>query len=175
MNVFFEGKYYNNQYPKYFGLIKSKDYDKESFIKKQEIGENDNYICQLIRNNLIEEFIAHVNQANISIMDYVIEHSIFETNSFLLDNGPTLIEYAAFCGSIVISRYLYMNGAELTLSLLEYAIHSYNVEMIHLEELKVTPIYNKYNKLFEEAMKCHHNSIAQYIQNKKIENFDEKS
>ena len=176
INKMKKGKYYNNQYPKYFGLIKSKGYDEESFIEKQKIGENDNYVCQLIRNNSIEKFVAYVNQENISIKDYIIKPSIFETNSFLLDNDPTLIEYAAFYGSIVIFRYLYMNGAELTPSLWEYAIHSNNAEMIHLlEELKVTPKDIKYNRIFEEAMKCHHNSIAQYIQNNKMENIDEKS
>lgn len=169
------GKLYNYAYPIYFGLKNCKEDEKEIFNKKREIGENDNYICQLIRNDTISEFVAHLNQANIQIKSYTVPPSIYETNSFLLENKPTLIEYAAFFGSIQAFKYLMMNGAEMSPSLWEYAIHSNNAEMIHiLEEQKVTPNDSTYNQCLEEAMKCHHNQVANYIQANLCDNIDKK-
>ena len=47
---------------------------------------------------------------------------------------PTLIEYAAFNGSIQIFQYLKMNKVELNEELWSYAIHSGNAQIIHLLE-----------------------------------------
>ena len=33
------------------------------FIEKRRIGENDSYICQLIRQDSIKEFVFYVNSA----------------------------------------------------------------------------------------------------------------
>ncbi|KAK8864085.1 hypothetical protein M9Y10_011781 [Tritrichomonas musculus] len=77
-------------------LIKKDPNLMNSFELKRDKGENDSYISKLIRQDLIAEFVAHVNQANISLSETIITPSIFETNSFLLDKEPTLIEYAAF-------------------------------------------------------------------------------
>ena len=75
------------------------------YEKKREEGENDSYICSLIRQDSVEEFIAHVNRFNISPKSE-ISPSIFETNPFLIDNKNTsLIEYSAFFGSIQIFQY----------------------------------------------------------------------
>ena len=108
-----------------------------------------------------------------------IPFSIFETNTFLLDKNPTLIEYSAFYGSIQIFQYLKLNGIELTSSLWFYAIHGRNPEIIHiLEENGIDPENNDFEKILDESIKCHHNEIAKYIQNKYFlinENETEKS
>lgn len=75
--------------------------------KKKNQGVNDNYICELIRNDSIQEFIQYINKNDISVKEYKIKPSIYETNSFLLKNTPNLIEYAAFYGSIKIFIYLH--------------------------------------------------------------------
>ena len=84
-------------------------------------------------------------------LDSKIEQSIYETNSFLLKNSIenpekqmykylnhkrlkikneiSLIEYAAFYGSIQIFQYLRMNNASLNKSLWLYAIHGQNAEI----------------------------------------------
>ena len=92
----------------------------EKFEEKRKNGENDNYICELIRNDSIVEFIVHINKLNIPLNSN-IKPSIFETNPFLMKNQPTLIEYAAFFGSIQILNYLNTNNIELTSSLWPYA------------------------------------------------------
>ena len=56
-----------------------------------------------------------------------------------------------------------MNNVKLTSSLWLYAIHSNNPDLIHLlEENKVEPIDITYKECIIEAIKCHHNEIANY-------------
>ena len=104
-----------------------------SFEEKCQIGENDSYICSLIRSDSVEEFISYVNRTNLSLLTK-IKPSFYETNSFLIDKEPTLIEYASFFGSIQIIQYLKYNKVPLTSSLRLYAIHSNNPELIHFLE-----------------------------------------
>ena len=140
--------------------------EKSNFDINRQKGENETYICELIRNDSIQEFVSYVNRANIKLTT-TIEQSIFETNSILLSKEPTLIEYAAFYGSIQIFQFLRLNGVRLDPLLLRYAIHSKNAELIHvIEENLEKPFYsNFYKTILEEAIKCHHNDIAEYIIN----------
>ena len=129
-------------------------------------GENHSFICSLIRKDSINEFIIFVNKFNYPLSSQ-IDQSIFETNSFLIKNKETtLIEYAAFFGSVQIFHYLIMNNVELKPSIWLYAIHSNNAEMIHLlEKYQISPPKRSYEKCLYEAIKCHHNNIAEYIEN----------
>ena len=175
-SVMTEYKYEEMKYPKYFfpeiknfineSLIESNNKEtNDQFEEKRKNGENDNYICQLIRNDMIDEFITYVNQTNLPLSSK-IKPSIFETNSFLIKKRPSLIEYSAFFGSIQIFRYLYLNKIQLTPSLWIYAIHSQNPELIHLlEENDVQPDDISYEKCFQESIKCHHIELTNYIQN----------
>lgn len=136
------------------------------FEKKRQEGENESFICSLIRNDSVEEFISYVNKTNLSLKIF-IKRSIFETNSFLLEKEEiSLIEYAAFFGAIQIFQYLRINGVELESSLWFYVIHSENADLIHLlEESHVMPPDDSYEKCLLEAIKCHHDDIARYIEN----------
>ncbi|KAK8880721.1 hypothetical protein M9Y10_003408 [Tritrichomonas musculus] len=107
----------------------------ENFEENRKIGQNESHICKLIRKDMIEDFLIVVNQTNLSIKSNV-PNSLFETNSFLVGKEIALIEYAAFFGSIQVFNYLYKNGIELKPSLLVYAIHGNNPELIHLLEEK---------------------------------------
>ena len=128
-------------------------------------GENDHYICQIIRKDLIDDFISYINQNNIPLSSQ-IESSIFETNLFLINKTPSLIEYSSFFGSIRIFKYLIVNGINLTSELLVFAIHGRNPEIIHhLEDNNIQVTDKIYNECLNEAIKCHHNEIADYILN----------
>ena len=135
-----------------------------NFDEKRQIGENDSYICDLIRKDSIEEFVSFVNRANYRLSSQ-IKTSIFETNLFLLKHKETtLIEYAAFFGSIQIIQYLKLNNVELKPSLWLYAIHSKNAEIIHfLEENHVEPSDSLFKECIKESIKCHHTEITEYI------------
>ena len=68
------------------------DYDRNIFLnfdEKCQLGENDSYICQLIQNDSVEEFISFINQKKISLSS-TIESYIFETYSFLIGKVPNL-------------------------------------------------------------------------------------
>ncbi|KAK8841994.1 hypothetical protein M9Y10_026207 [Tritrichomonas musculus] len=134
------------------------------FESNLKSGQNDSHICYLIRNGLVKEFITYVNQTNIPLSS-IIKPSIFETNRFLQERETTLIEYAAFFGSIEIFQYLINQKVELTPSLWLYAIHSNNAELIHLlEEYHIKPENGSFHECLNESIKCHHNEIAEYIQ-----------
>ncbi|KAK8850183.1 hypothetical protein M9Y10_018306 [Tritrichomonas musculus] len=146
------------------------DVDIQKFAEKCQIGENDSYICSLIRKDSIEEFVVYVSRTNLSLCTK-IEPSIYETNLFLIDRDPTLIEYAAFFGSIQIIQYLKYNEVQLTGSLWLYAVHSNNPELIHfLEENEVNLSDSLPIHVLLESIKCHHNANTNYIK----DNFDDK-
>ena len=156
------------------------------FYELRRKGENENLLCELIRKDSVKDFYEFVISNNISF-NGIIDPSIYETNSFLVKNQiqpyiikfgsgktnkcVTLIEYAAFFGSVQIFSLLKNNEAYLTPSLWSYAIHSGNPELIH----RLGDIHETYQKLFYESIKCHHNDIAQYFFNKYLQNKDEYS
>ena len=147
----------------------------QSFQLKQKDGVNDDYVCTLIREDSIEEFVSYFNMSNLPL-SATVKQSIFETNPLLCEKSATLIEYSAFYGSIQIFNFMKMNGVELSPSLWIYAIHSRNPEMIHLlEELHVKPEDKTYQSCLKEAIKCHHNEIANYIQDNLLTNYNEKN
>ena len=185
VNRILTNKYFKNDYQHYFfpeirPFIKEKwfpnygvgedDELPENFYENRKKGENNSYICNLIQNDSVEEFIIYVNKNNI-FLESSIKSSIYETNSFLIQKKePTLIEYAAFYGSIQIFQYLNLSNAELTPMLWLYAIHGKNGEIIHLlEENKVEPDDKTFQECFTEAVKCHHNDIAQYIKDNLVQ------
>ncbi|KAK8883525.1 hypothetical protein M9Y10_042617 [Tritrichomonas musculus] len=138
-------------------------FNDDKYIEKRENEQNDQHLAILIRNDWVEQFIIYINLNNVPL-NSKIGKSHFETNSFLTDKNPTLIEYAAFFGSIQIFKFLQMEKVELTGSLWIYAIHSDNAELIHiLEENKIEPEDNTYKTCIIESIKCHHNEFARYL------------
>ena len=148
----------------------------------RKIGENESYISKLIREDLVEDFIAHVNKFNIK-RNSTIPQSIYETNTFLVkkQNEVTLIEYAAFFGSIQIFTFLKYEGVKLTPSLWYCAIHGKNSELIHLLEenhVGLTTDGEKekiYKGCFKESIKCHHIEFADYFLSNFLQNEYESS
>ncbi|KAK8836735.1 hypothetical protein M9Y10_037252 [Tritrichomonas musculus] len=160
----------------------------ENFYEKRREGENDNQIIKLIRNDMIEEFDTYVNQNSGISLDSKIQPSIYETNPFILKKlkqlkekekkevGLSLIEYAAFYGSFKIFNYLRVEGVELTPSLWLLAIHGKNSRMIHfLGENHVELEDKSYKQIFYEAIKCHHNDIANHFLNNYLKDKEENS
>ena len=141
-----------------------KEINIDEFNKKREIGENDDYLCNLIRNDQIVDFIICFEQNNISPTT-IIKSSIYETNLFLINKEVSLIEYSAFCGSIQIFKYLHIQKVQLTTSIWPYAIHGRNAEIIQfLEEQKIKTLCDSRQYLVIESIKCHHNEITEYLQ-----------
>ncbi|KAK8849910.1 hypothetical protein M9Y10_018499 [Tritrichomonas musculus] len=170
-----------NGYEEYFLLEINNYYQNNDkiitcdFNEKRKAGENDNKLCEIIRKDLIEDFITLVNQNQYPI-DSNIEKSIYETNSFLLlKKEIKLIEYAAFYGSCKIFKYLFRCGETLSPSIWLYAVHSNNLKMINLlEEYLINPNQEKIDdeeifpilKIIIESIACHNNDITNYFLNK---------
>lgn len=137
----------------------------QDFEQKRHEGENEEYICQIIRNDAVEEFIAYMNRSNIPL-SINVKPSIFETNEYLLNANTNLIEYSVFFGSIQIFQFLKLSNVKLTPALWMYAIHGRNPEIIHiLEESNILPPDDSFLDCFIESIKCHHNELANYFQN----------
>ena len=184
---FFTNKYRNAEYPKYFSpeikpfmdffLFTKNHWDNQimtelpqNFNELRKIGENESFICELIRNDSIDEFISYVNKNNISLKS-IISPSIFETNQFLLKKkiDMTLIKYAVFFGSFQIIKYMQLSGVVLNPELCIYSIHGKNAEIIHLLEENISVVSDRndnknfYGKYIDESIKSYHNDIANYI------------
>lgn len=179
------GKYLKYKYPQYFASLSTQDYDKtfrkdrystsnyviekmmerfqNNFSTKKK-GENDDYLCKIIRYDNVKAFNDYTMKNNISLQSYIKE-SPYETNVFLLKkNEIKLVEYAAFFGSLNLIRYMNYRGVKLTSRMWEFAIHSRNTELIkYLEDKHVPPPRNNYESILKESIKCHHNDIANYI------------
>ena len=85
-----------------------------------------------------------------------------------------MIEYAAFFGSSQIFNCLYKNGVELKPSLWNFAIHGNNLNLLNiLKDKKVPPEYDFFWFSLKEAMKCHHNDVAEFIKQNFIQDYDE--
>lgn len=185
VNIIIKGKYKIRSYPQYF-YPEIKDFldeqmkenlskeVKDDFEEKRLIGENDNQICELIRQDLIDDFISLLNTKKY-YYGSEIPRSIFETNRFILKRKVNLISYAAFYGSKKIFSHLCKNRYSLDSLMCKYSIHSNNLEMIDLliqNKLKLTASSLKQN--LKESVKCHHSDFIQYFIEKcsECENFD---
>ena len=139
------------------------------------------YECLLIRQDSIEEFVSYVNKTNFPLTG-IICNSIYETNNYLVRNvidredqvkqwknvfrkEMSLLEYAAFFGSIKIFNYLITNGVKLTSFLWPFAVHGNNSEIIYqLINDNIAPYNDLYIEMMIESIRCHHNEIADFIQ-----------
>lgn len=122
--------------------------------------------------NALQTICSTVN----SDLNQRIEPCMFERCDFA-NHRPTLIQYAAFFGSVKCFKYLLLNGADLSLrdcsnaqsengindpfglSLMQFAVAHGNVELIRL-------CYNKLNDLngcYEIAEMYKHYDIAEWI------------
>ena len=176
LSIMTTGKYLKANYPAYFSpeihpfidselANTSKEKQPDDHNEKRKIGENDAFIRNLIQKDLKEEFVVFALKSDLSFNTTVIP-SVYETNSLLIKNQPTLLEYAAFYGSIQIFKYLIENNAQLTPLLWIYAVHGQNLEIIHLlEEKNIVPKDSSFTECFIESIKCHHIDIADYIKN----------
>lgn len=150
------------------------DMEPEIFEKNRQRGENESELCRLIQDDNISEFISYISKNDI-LLEKQIQPSIFETNNLLLTTKiPNLIEYAAFHGSIQIFKYLLINGKTPRPYLWIYAIHGDNPEMIHFIEENNVEIEDKtYDLYLLEALKSHHNGIANYFRENYMKDKDD--
>lgn len=144
-------------------LVSTSKVHDSNFERNRHEGENDSPISQLIREDSINEFLSYVREKKVSLSS-IVPKSFFETNSLLKKKVTSLIEYAAFFGSIHIFQYLLKSNVNFTSSIWNYAIHGSNLDVIHLlEKHEIKPEHQSFRSCFYESVKCHHNELAHYI------------
>lgn len=134
----------------------------DDFKAKRKKGNNENVICQIIRNDEFNNFIDFINYHTIDL-NSTIPVSLFD----IFNNVPTFskedfyyIEYAALNGSIQIFKYLIQNDFRIHPKTMNAAIIGGNYEIIHLlEDKNVSFDFD----CFYDAVNSHRNEIANYI------------
>lgn len=105
-----------NIFPNLFELSK-KIYENEKndakiFLNLRSKFQNENPIAQLIINDDVIELQNAISNPLFENIDSItINHSLFERVEFLNDKRyqPTILEFAAFCGSVKIFKYLLLD------------------------------------------------------------------
>ncbi|KAK8842656.1 hypothetical protein M9Y10_025516 [Tritrichomonas musculus] len=144
--------------------------NKTNEVEYQQAGENHNILCKLIRLDQTEDFANFIEENHINL-DSIIPPSPFETNSYLKSHKDTnLIQYAVFCGSINVFRYI----AEKDLDLLnetvwEYAIHGDGPEIIDfLKEISIPPPKDNFSKCLKLSVINYQKEITDILRNELI-------
>lgn len=146
-------------------FIEENDKNIQLFMERRRKYQNISKISEIIRKDSIDEFTSFISQSNLNL-NSKIENSIFEsvTKEVSLED-LTLIEYAAFFGSQSIFKFSLLSDVKITTDLFLCAIHGGNYEIIHLiETCKIKVNHNDYIRYYDEAIKCHQNDIAFYIE-----------
>lgn len=108
-------------------------------------------------------FKKKVDEINLDL-SIPINQSIYETNNFLINRNPTLIEYSTFFRSNKIVNFLLSREIKLTSSLWLYSIHGQNFELIQIpEQNKIEPHDKSYKECLIESIKCHHKEMSDYF------------
>lgn len=157
---FFFGPEFKKFYPDYFNEheIEFRNVDlKKHFLLRSE-GMNESEMAILIRNDDIENFQKFVSRLNINLNGNVPK-SKYEI-SFFLKATTSIIEYAAFYGSLKIFKFLCMNNVSFSDQLREFAVAGGNYDIVHILEMKNV----KFDlDCLNKAIQYHHNEIVRYI------------
>lgn len=111
----------------------------DKFIELRSEGKNPDPILLSIRMDDVEHFQQLLSQTNTPV-DKLVQRSIFERFIFINESNkeslPTLIEFAAFFGSIKCFKFLYQKVPDLPNTIANFAVAGGNYEIIHLCEQK---------------------------------------
>ena len=123
----------------------------DNIDKLQEISAQSNFDYN---QNIL--FSPYEIYSFISVLE--IEYSTYEKHSFVESKEISLIDYAAFFGSIKCFKFLLLNGADLS-NTGKYAVAGGNLEIIHLcEQNNISFI-----EADEAAIEFHRNDIFYYL------------
>lgn len=136
----------------------------DKFVELRSKGENPNPIALSIRNDNVEQLQTLLSQTN-TPFNQKVKYSLFERFIFIneekIDLAPTLIEYAAFFGSIETFKFLYQNVDTFPEKITEYAVAGGNYEIIHLcEQLKA----NFTNDILMTSIRFFQSDITSYLE-----------
>ena len=155
--IYYSNLLNNSYYLKIFRMSNNDD----SIQSKRKSGMNHLKIARLIQLDDAESLQELVAQDNLQI-DFKIPKSDFETCDFLnkLKCRITMIEYAAFLGSVNVFKFLLLQKASMNSFIADIASAGGNADIIHLlEQQHVT--FNQSS--LEAAIICHQNQLFEYL------------
>ncbi|OHS99705.1 hypothetical protein TRFO_33830 [Tritrichomonas foetus] len=133
-------------------------FDTIHHISYRKSGSNQDPISVSIVHDDLESFLDIISHTEINL-NSKIEISPYEIFQFFWK--PTMIDYAAYYGSLQIYKYLLMNKVGVTWFTKVYAAAGGNYEIVHLcEENGELP-----ERLIGMAIQFHRNEIVEYILN----------
>lgn len=162
-------KYINYFYPEikeYLDTFDQRIYGKipGNFEELRKTGQNESKICEIIRNDDLDEFIVQNTQKEIFFSK--IPLSIYETNNYLMKENITLIEYVLLFGSVKIFKYMILKNFNIDASLWIWAIRGSNAEIIQFFEERIgKPTPKEINIFLAESILCNYNDITSYFLN----------
>lgn len=157
----------NEEFIKFFGskefFFKEVGYSTfESFLEFRKAWTNDNPVSVSIRADDADKLQELIAKTNLNY-DYQIPYSIYEDLScfFKKKNMPSMIDYAAFYGSVNVFKYLMMNNSKITQKTMEYAVYGGCYEIIHILENTNCPN----SSALEASIRVHNNELYDYFIN----------
>lgn len=129
-----------------------------------QAGNNDK-LSILIQKDDIDTFQKTVSQNNIDIRHHKIEISNFELTKSFPERSATLIEYAAFHGSLKIFKFLLINNTTFSAQLFQCAFCGRNNEIIHLAEkmTKNIDISDSLINAMSLSIIFHYDELSEYL------------
>lgn len=132
----------------------------DTFINS--IGESNEPLLKLVRNDQIEEFITYITLNNVSLDSrYKLDYT--DTNANFIGYRVSLFEYSVFHGSMKIMKYLYLNKAKIlsNVSITAFLAHSECPEMLHFFEDNKISI--DVMGIFDKCLICGNYLFAKYL------------
>ena len=156
---------FSTEFIKDIEFLKKDDWELHKRLIQE--GFNPSNIASAIRNDDVEKLQETSSQANFDF-NQTIKSSLYERCSFINKGNVSLIDYAAFFGSIKCFRFLFLNGSTIKTTF-KYAIAGGNHEIIHQCEQN-QPIFEG---SYESAIEFHRNEIFYYLYENKIIEFND--
>ncbi|KAH0787371.1 cask-interacting protein (caskin) 1,2 [Histomonas meleagridis] len=144
-----------------FDQPEEEDLERDDFKLHKQLaheGFNPLEIAKVIRNDDIDELQEIASHPNFN-SNAKISKSQYERYTELCNKDVTLIQYAAFYGSIKCFKFLMLNYAKLK-GVFEYAIAGGNIEIFH-HCIEFYP--ENLERAYEIAIKYHRNDIFVYL------------
>ena len=150
----------NDELKEYYEFVKSNP--KDHFLNRQ-LNYHPSSLHKSIREDDIETFQSILSKNNYDF-NYRIKKSFYERLKMIMDEDMSLIQIAAFYGSLNIFKFLFIQkNIEFNKNLLSYAYAGENIEIIHLCEQKC-----KIEKAYFQPIFIHRQDFLDYC----IENYE---
>lgn len=161
-----------------FVIVKTEDFlaiDGERIQTDEKFNENQlkkgrspSLIVKYIREDDLDSLLTFISSHNESdFINFVIEKNPFERCEVIVDKKCTILDCAAFFGSIKCFKYLVSNQAVITETTFSYAVMGGSAEIIHLIENTLNnierTIKNDSIYIFTCSIKYHRSEIFEWL------------